>query len=207
MSVTRDDAAGPSPAPSPREDTHLSIEERYDEVRQLISMGKVALHAKIKVRLPKWQKLKSEGDEKHKPGAIVQTTYGRILFNQILPRGLDFYNKGMKSGDLAFFYHSNSNPSGIVGVMEIVGEPYPDPTQFQPKSDYYDPKSPKDNPRWLARDVRLVEKFKRVISLAELRDTPGLQDMQVVRRGQRLSVMPVEEAEWEIDMKLAKAGN
>src|SRR6476660_7606062 len=65
------------------------------------SMGKIELHARIKVRLPKWQKLKSEGEERHKPGMIVQTTYGRILFNAILPRGMDFYNKGMKSGDLA----------------------------------------------------------------------------------------------------------
>jgi DNA-directed RNA polymerase subunit beta' len=71
------------------------------EAELAYSMGKIELHAKIKVRLPKWQKLKSEGDEKHKPGAVVQTTYGRILFNAILPRGMDFYNKGMKSGDLA----------------------------------------------------------------------------------------------------------
>src|SRR5437868_795305 len=71
------------------------------EAELAYSMGKIELHARIKVRLPKWQKQKSEGDEKHKPGAIIQTTYGRILFNQILPRGMDFYNKGMKSGDLA----------------------------------------------------------------------------------------------------------
>src|SRR5438128_5300811 len=71
------------------------------EAELAYSMGKTELHARIKVRLPKWQKLKSEADEKHKPGAIIQTTYGRILFNQILPRGMDFYNKGMKSGDLA----------------------------------------------------------------------------------------------------------
>ncbi len=65
------------------------------------SHGKIELHAKIKVRLPSWQKLKSEGDERQKPGAIIQTTYGRMLFNAILPKGMDFYNKGMKSGDLA----------------------------------------------------------------------------------------------------------
>src|SRR5438874_1981026 len=72
-----------------------------NEVFLAFSMGKIELHARIKVRLPKWQKQKSEGEEKHKPGAIIQTTYGRILFNAILPRGMDFYNKGMKSGDLA----------------------------------------------------------------------------------------------------------
>lgn len=115
----------------------------------------------------------------------------------------NFFRDAMKPGDLAFFYHSNANPSGIVGVMEVVGEPYPDPTQFQPKSEYYDPKSPKDNPRWLARDVVFVEEFDRVISLAELKTTPGLEDMLVVRKGQRLSVMPVEPDEWEIVMRLA----
>jgi len=65
------------------------------------SHGKIEAHAKIKVRLPSWQKLKSEGEERQKPGAIIQTTYGRLLFNAILPKGMDFYNKGMKSGDLA----------------------------------------------------------------------------------------------------------
>ena len=113
----------------------------------------------------------------------------------------------MKSGDLAFFYHSNANPSGIIGVMEVVGNPYPDPTQFDPKSHYYDPKSKQEDPRWLARDVKFLEKFNRVISLAELRETSGLEDMLVTRKGQRLSVMPVTESEWNIVMKLAKQGS
>ncbi len=116
----------------------------------------------------------------------------------------NFFRDTMEPGDLAFFHHSNANPSGIIGVMEVVGEPYPDPTQFDPKSHYYDPKSPKDNPRWLARDVVFKEKFKRVISLAELKTIPGLEEMLVIRKGQRLSVMPVTEKEWEIVMGLAK---
>ncbi|MBC8063314.1 MAG: EVE domain-containing protein [Chlorobia bacterium] len=117
----------------------------------------------------------------------------------------NFFRDTMKPGDMAFFHNSNSDPSGIIGTMEVVGEPYPDPTQFDPKSHYYDAKSPKDSPRWLARDVVFKEKFKRVISLAELRETPGLEEMWVTRKGQRLSVMPVTESEWEIVMKLAKA--
>jgi predicted RNA-binding protein with PUA-like domain len=116
----------------------------------------------------------------------------------------NFFRDTMESGDLALFYHSNANPSGVVGVMEIVGGAYPDPTQFNKKSEYYDPKSPKDNPRWLARDVVFREKFKRTISLAELRETPGLEDMMVVRKGQRLSVMPVTPEEFEIVLRLAK---
>jgi predicted RNA-binding protein with PUA-like domain len=108
----------------------------------------------------------------------------------------------MKAGDRAFFYHSNSDPSGIVGVMEIINEPYPDPTQFDPTSDYHDPRSPEDNPRWFVRDVKFVKKFKRVVALAELREIPGLEDMLVTRKGQRLSVMPVTKAEWDIVLGL-----
>lgn len=114
----------------------------------------------------------------------------------------NYMRDSMKPGDLAFFYHSNADPSGIVGVMEIINEPYPDPTQFDPLSDYYDPKSPRDNPRWLVRDVKFVRKFNRVVSLAELREIPGLEQMLVLRKGQRLSVMPVSPEEWAIVMSL-----
>ena len=110
----------------------------------------------------------------------------------------NFMRDTMKPGDLAFFYHSNSAPSGIVGVMRIVGEPYADPTQFDPTSEYFDPKSPLGNPRWLARDVEFVTKFPRTIDLAELRSIAGLEEMLVIRRGQRLSIMPVSEPEWKV---------
>ena len=112
----------------------------------------------------------------------------------------------MSVGDMAFFYNSNSNPSGIAGLMRIVSEAYPDPTQFDPSSHYFDAKSPMDAPRWLLRDVAFVQKFDRVISLAELREIPGLQGMEVVKRGQRLSVLPVTEAEWQIIMELPGLG-
>jgi predicted RNA-binding protein with PUA-like domain len=110
----------------------------------------------------------------------------------------NFFRDSVRPGDLAFFYHSNANPTGIVGIMRIVGDPYPDPTQFDPSSEYYDPKSPREAPRWLARDVELVEKFRRVVTLSELRETQGLEEMLVTRKGQRLSVMPVSETEWAI---------
>jgi predicted RNA-binding protein with PUA-like domain len=110
----------------------------------------------------------------------------------------NFFRDTIQVGDLAFFYHSNAQPSGIVGTMEITSEAYPDVTQFDPTSDYYDGKSTPENPRWLVRDVRLVRKFARVVSLKELREVPGLGEMLVLRKGQRLSVMPVTEAEWEI---------
>jgi predicted RNA-binding protein with PUA-like domain len=110
----------------------------------------------------------------------------------------NFFRDEMKIGDKAFFYHSNIPPVGIVGTMEIVSEPYPDPTQFDPESEYYDPKSKKENPRWVLRDVQFVEKYKRCVTLAELKETPGLENMLVVRKGQRLSVMPVTEQEWHV---------
>lgn len=114
----------------------------------------------------------------------------------------NFIRDKMMDGDLAFFYYSNSNPSGIAGVMKIVGEHYPDPTQFDAKSEYFDPKAPKDGSRWLARNVEFVRQFKRIIPLAELREIPGLEEMMVAKRGQRLSIMPVTEAEWDIVLGL-----
>ncbi len=109
----------------------------------------------------------------------------------------------MADGDMAFFYHSIADPTGIVGTMRIVGNAYPDPTQFDPLSDYYDEKAPKDGSRWILRDVEFASKFKRVLTLSELRTIAGLEDMFVVRKGQRLSVMPVTKAEWDIVMGLS----
>lgn len=117
----------------------------------------------------------------------------------------NFFRDSMAVGDMAFFYHSNADPSGIVGTMKIVSDAYPDPTQFDPESEYFDPKSPRENPRWLLRDVEFVSKFERVITLSELRETAGLEEMLVIRRGQRLSVMPVTKNEWDIVMNLARS--
>ena len=114
----------------------------------------------------------------------------------------NFFRDSMSIGDLAFFYNSNSDPSGIIGIMEIVSEAYPDPTQFDPTSHYFDPKSTQEAPRWVLRDVSFVEKFTRVVPLAELRSIPGLEEMQVNKRGQRLSVLPVTEDEWHIVISL-----
>lgn len=117
----------------------------------------------------------------------------------------NFMRDKMKPGDRAFFYHSSVSPAGIVGIMEIVSEGYPDPTQFDPNSDYCDPKSDPKNPRWMTIDVKFVEKFEQIVTIGELKGTQGLDNMGVVMRGQRLSVMPVDPAEWEVVLKLAKA--
>ena len=115
----------------------------------------------------------------------------------------NFMKDDMKDGDLAFFYHSNIAPIGIVGIMKISGDVFPDPTQFDPKSEYYDEKSKEDHPRWMARNVEFVEKFEKVITLEQLKHDPRLSTMLVVRKGQRLSVMPVTEEEWKIVLDLA----
>lgn len=104
----------------------------------------------------------------------------------------------MKIGDLAFLYHSNCDEIGIVGVMTVHKESYPDHTAFDPKDKHYDPKSDPDKPRWFMVDVKYKRKMKRVISLQELRETKGLEDMALVRKGNRLSVMPVSEDEWNL---------
>jgi predicted RNA-binding protein with PUA-like domain len=110
----------------------------------------------------------------------------------------------MRRGDLAFLYHSNCEPPGIVGVMEIVRESYPDPTAFDPESKYFDPKSDPDNPRWYLVDVRLKRRLKRMVSLAELRDhAADFDDFALLRRGNRLSVMPVEADTWQRIIELA----
>ncbi len=108
----------------------------------------------------------------------------------------------MRKGDLAFFYHSNCKTPGIVGLMSIVKEAYPDPTQFDRRSRYFDPKSKPDEPRWLAVDVRYKRKFAEVLPLQELKARRQLAELPLVQRGNRLSVMPVTPAQWEYILTL-----
>jgi len=102
----------------------------------------------------------------------------------------------MKIGDRVFFYHSNTDVPGIVGIMEIAREGYVDHTAFDPEAKYYDPKSDPDKPRWYMVDVKYLRHLKRNIPLAELKEQPALEHMPLVRKGNRLSIMPVGEAEW-----------
>ncbi len=108
----------------------------------------------------------------------------------------------MKKGDLAFFYHSNCVEPGIVGIMKIVRDAYPDHTAFSPQEKYYDPKSDPDKPRWFMVDVRYQRKLKRTISLKELRTHPNLADLALLRKGNRLSVMPVTQQQWAFILSL-----
>ncbi len=108
----------------------------------------------------------------------------------------------MKKGDLAFFYHSNCAEPGIVGIMTIAREAYPDHTAFDPKEKYYDPKSDTDRPRWFMVDVRYKRKLNRTISLKELRTHPKLADLALLRKGNRLSIMPVTQQQWKYILTL-----
>ena len=115
----------------------------------------------------------------------------------------NFFRDEFKIGDKAFFYHSRCKVPGIVGTMSIVREAYPDPTAFDPTEHYYDAKSDPDNPRWLMVEVKLEARFRRIISLAELRAQPALSGMRVLQRGNRLSVTPVSPEEWNYIHSLA----
>jgi len=112
---------------------------------------------------------------------------------------------GMKQGDLVFFYHSNCTDPGIVGIMQVVKEGYPDFTACDPLAKYFDPKSNADQPRWFMVDVKFVRKFKRAISLKELRHCPELADTPLLQRGNRLSIMPLNERQWGGILALERA--
>jgi predicted RNA-binding protein with PUA-like domain len=115
----------------------------------------------------------------------------------------NFMRDAMQVGDGVLFYHSSCAEPGIAGFAEVASGVYPDPTQFDPKSPYYDPKSKKEEPRWLLVDVKALKKT-RVIGLAEMRESPELAEMVVLRRGNRLSITPVTADEWRAIQKLAK---
>jgi predicted RNA-binding protein with PUA-like domain len=112
----------------------------------------------------------------------------------------------MRPGDLVLFYHSSADVTGVAGIATIAEAAHPDPTQFDPKSDYYDAASPRAAPRWLQVGVRLVEKFASPVSLETIRETPALAGMDLLRRGNRLSVQRVTAAEFETIVALAGRG-
>ncbi len=117
-------------------------------------------------------------------------------------RARNFMRDQMAVGDGVLYYHSNADPPGVAGIAEVASEPYPDPTQFDPKDSHFDPKSSPEEPRWWLVDVRAVQKLERFVSLAELKEHPELSEMGVCQRGNRLSVQPVEAAEWRVVRRL-----
>ena len=113
------------------------------------------------------------------------------------------FMRQMQPGDGVLFYHSSTAVPGVVGIAEVATEAYPDPTQFQKKSDYYDPKSKPEEPRWSLVDVAFVRKLDRVIALEELRAVADkLEGLALLQRGSRLSVSPVTAAQWKTILSL-----
>ncbi|WP_305781981.1 MULTISPECIES: EVE domain-containing protein [Caldimonas] len=113
----------------------------------------------------------------------------------------NFMRDAMRIGDGVLFYHSSCPEPGIAGLAEVASEPYPDPTQFDPSSPYYDPASRPQAPRWLLRDVKFVRKT-RLLSLKEMRACPELASMRVLQPGNRLSITPVTPAQWRAVLAL-----
>jgi predicted RNA-binding protein with PUA-like domain len=113
------------------------------------------------------------------------------------------FMREMRKGDLVFFYHSSCAIPGIAGIARVSREAFPDPTQFDPASDYYDPASKADNPRWRCVEVTLERKLKRIITLTELKaQARKLNGLVLLRPGSRLSVQPVEKTHWDFILSL-----
>jgi predicted RNA-binding protein with PUA-like domain len=111
----------------------------------------------------------------------------------------------MKVGDEIIFYHSNAKPPGAAGVGVISKQAEPDPTQFDVKSDYYDPKSSPDKPRWFCPTVKFKSKFKSLVPISELREMKGLEEMLLLKKGSRLSVTPLSDKEFKLILKMGAA--
>jgi predicted RNA-binding protein with PUA-like domain len=116
----------------------------------------------------------------------------------------NFMRDEMRVGDKVLYYHSSTAEPGVVGVAEVASEPYPDPTQFDRRSRYFDPKSSREQPRWFVVDVRAVRPLARTVTLAELKADPGLAGLKLVQRGNRLSVMPVSATEFRRIVAMAE---
>jgi predicted RNA-binding protein with PUA-like domain len=113
----------------------------------------------------------------------------------------NFLRDQVALGDEVFIYHSSCKNVGIVGTAKVVNPAYPDPTQFNPESDYYDPKSTQENPRWVSVDIQVTQTFPRIISLAEIKAQRELENMVLVKQS-RLSTQPVTKVEWDFILQL-----
>lgn len=156
--------------------------------------------------MPQYWLMKSEPDEVSiddalaAPDATVAWTGVRNY------QARNFMRDGMKVGDGVLFYHSNTKVPGIVGTATVATEAYPDDTQFDPKSDYYDPKATREEPRWLLVDVAFERKLRDTISLDEIKlhaDALG-EGFPLIARGNRLSILPVTAAQWKLLLSLEK---
>ncbi len=116
----------------------------------------------------------------------------------------NFMRDEMKIGDKIIFYHSNTEPPAAVGIAEVIKESYPDFSAFDPSDKHFDPKSSEDKPTWFMVDIKFVKKFKKIVPLKEMKENPNLQNMKLVQRGNRLSVMPITKDEFDEIVKMSK---
>jgi predicted RNA-binding protein with PUA-like domain len=144
--------------------------------------------------------MKSEPDEVSVDDALAapQSTVAWTGVRNYQAR--NFMRDGMRVGDGVLFYHSSCAEPGIAGIARVASEAYPDPTQFDAKSPYFDAAAKPEQPRWLLVDVQVLEKTRN-FTLPELRAEPELQDLVVLKKGNRLSVMPVEARHWRVILK------
>lgn len=146
--------------------------------------------------------MKSEPDEfsiddlKRRPKATEAWTGVRNY------QARNYMRDQMKNGDIVLFYHSSCKEIGIAGIAKVVKESFPDPTQFDPNSKYFDPKATQENPRWFLVSVKWLETLSRVITLNELKMNPKLKNMYLVKKGSRLSIQPVLASEYKIILSL-----
>ncbi|NHZ93830.1 EVE domain-containing protein [Massilia sp. CCM 8733] len=141
--------------------------------------------------------MKSEPDEVSIDDVLAAPEQTVAWFGVRNYQARNFMRDGMRAGDLVLFYHSSCAEPGIAGIVEVCGGAYPDASQFDPASHYYDPKATHAQPRWIGVDVRAVRKTP-LLSLKQLRTIPALAEMRLLAKGSRLSVMPVEPHEWRI---------
>jgi predicted RNA-binding protein with PUA-like domain len=120
-------------------------------------------------------------------------------------RARNFMRDEMRVGDLVLFYHSSTKPPGVVGVARVIREAHPDPTAWNPRSEYHDPRSAPDDPVWWMVAVEFVEKFADAVTLDQLKSNPALRGMLVTQRGQRLSVQPVDPEHFRAVLRTARA--
>ncbi len=116
----------------------------------------------------------------------------------------NFMRDEMKIGDRVIFYHSNTEPPAAVGIAEVIKESYPDFSAFDPKDKHFDPKSKEEKPTWYMVDIKFVKKFKKIVPLQEMKQNPKLQDMKLVQRGNRLSVMPITKEEFDEIVRMSR---
>lgn len=145
--------------------------------------------------------MKSEPDEMSIDAALKAPNQTVPWFGVRNYQARNFMRDGMKNGDGILFYHSSCAEPGIAGLAAVASSAYPDPTQFESHSKYFDAQATQENPRWMLIDVRAIKKT-RLVPLTELRQHPELENMRILQRGNRLSITPVTSEEWDFISQL-----